>query len=35
MTLHLIDVALLVASALDDLGITHSIGGARPTHCAL
>lgn len=28
MTLHLIDVALLVASALDDVGITHSIGGA-------
>jgi hypothetical protein len=28
MTLHLIDVALLVAAALDDVGITHSVGGA-------
>jgi len=28
MTLQIIDVALLVASALDDVGITHSIGGA-------
>lgn len=28
MTLNIIDVALLVASALDAVGITHSIGGA-------